>query len=279
MRINQNDRKKIHPHLYYVVLAFLFTAFSVLAQSPAAGPPAATPQTQSAQSGQLPPSEQPGVLAPGKTAQGEDKYIFGVLPNYRTAEMSGIGHPLAPKRKMIIAAKDSFAYPLVGIALIYSGIYQLQNTHPEFGQGTEGYAKRLGTSYADQVIGNFMTEGLFPVMLHQDPRYFRMSHGPVGKRLMYSISRIFVTKTDSGRSTINISELGGNAAAAGIGLSYYADSRNPKDYFENWSAQLGTDASSQILKEFWPDVKRWLYKKRHAADTAPLSEVPPGQRH
>src|SRR5690242_18940440 len=50
------------------------------------------------QPGQLPPAEQPGVKAPGKTAQGEDKRIFGVLPNYRTAEMSAKGTPISASR-------------------------------------------------------------------------------------------------------------------------------------------------------------------------------------
>ncbi|HZS53908.1 MAG TPA: hypothetical protein VFA65_05865, partial [Bryobacteraceae bacterium] len=218
MIVNQNDRKKFLLYLSHVVFAFLFTTISLFAQTPANPPSTSTPQTLPPQPGQLPPpSQQPGTPAPGKTPEGEDKYIFGVLPNYRTAEMNAIGHPLTPKQKLTIATKDSFAYPLMGIAVAYAFIYQLEDTHPEFGQGVEGYAKRLGTSYADQVIGNFMTEGIFPVILRQDPRYFRMAHGSVGKRTWYSVSRIFVTKTDSGRSIVNFSELLGNATAAGIG--------------------------------------------------------------
>jgi hypothetical protein len=141
----------------------------------------------------------------------------------------------------------------------------------------EGYAKRFATSYSDQVIGNFMTEGIYPSILRQDPRYFRMAHGSVGRRAWYSISRILVTKTDSGRSTINASELLGNATAAGIGLSYYPDNRNVPDYLQNWGTQLGTDAISQLMKEFWPDIKTWLHKKH--GDNAPMSEVPPNQSH
>lgn len=279
MVVNQTNRKNFHLLWYYVVLGFLFT-LPVLGQAPVSAPVAPTPQTQasqpSSQSGQqLPP--QPGVLAPGKTAAGEDKYIFGVLPNYRTAEMSAIGHPLTPKQKLIIATKDSFAPPLMGIAVAYAFIYQMDDSHPEFGQGVEGYAKRLGTSYCDQVVGNMMTEGIFPVLLKEDPRYFRMAHGPVSKRLWYSVSRILVTKTDSGKTTVNFAELMGNATAAGIGLSYYPDSRNAPDYLQNWGTQLGTDAFSQVLKEFWPDVKRWWHKKR--GDNAPMNEVPPGQPH
>jgi hypothetical protein len=104
-----------------------------------------------------------------------------------------------------------------------------------------------------------------------------MGHGSVGKRTWYSINRIFVTKTDAGRTTVNVSELLGNATATAIGLSYYPDSRSVPDYLQGWVTQLGTDAGSQLLKEFWPDVKRWWHKKH--GENASMSEIPPSQTH
>ncbi len=216
------------------------------------------------QPGQLPPAEQPGVHAPGKTAQGEDKRIFGVLPNYRTAEMSAEYSSISAKRKLKIATKDSFDYPLFLLAGAYAGLYQLENTHPEFGQGVKGYASRLGTNYSDQVIGNMMTEGFLPILLHEDPRYFRMGEGPKKRRVMYALSRIFVTRTDGGKSSFNFAEVLGNGIGAGIGLSYYPDNRNVAGYMQNWGIALATDASSQVLKELWPDVKKWWYTRHHA---------------
>jgi hypothetical protein len=205
----------------------------------------------------LPPKDEPGVIAPGKTAAGEDKRVLGVLPNYRTAEMSAIGRPLTAEQKLRIATKDSFDYPLVLLGAAYAGLYQLENSHPQFGQGFKGYEKRFGTSYADQVSGNMVTEGLLPILLHQDPRYFRMAEGSKARRTWYAISRIVVTRTDSGQKAFNYSEILGNGIAAGIGLSYYSDNRNAPDYLSNWGIQLATDATSQVLKEFWPDIKRW----------------------
>ena len=222
-----------------------------------------TPPDLRPEPGQLPPSQQPGVLAPGKTAQGEDKRIFGVLPNYRTAEKSAEYQPISAKRKLIIATKDSFDYPLVLLAAGYAGLYQLDDNHPQFGQGMKGYAKRLGTGYADQVIGNYLTEGFMPILLHEDPRYFRLGEGTRTHRTLYALSRIFVTRTDAGGTTFNFAEVAGNGIAAGIGLSYYSDDRNVGDFMQNWGVALATDATSQVLKEFWPDVKRWWYNKHH----------------
>ena len=230
-----------------------------------ANPPADHPPQpgQVQQPAPLPPKEEPGVPAPGKTAEGEDKRVLGVLPNYRTAEMSAVGHPLTRSQKLRIAAKDSFDYPLVILGGAYAGLYQLENSHPEFGQGAEGYFKRFGTSYCDQVTGNMLTEGFMPILLKEDPRYFRMAEGSKARRTWYALSRILVTRTDSGHATFNFAEVVGNGIDAGIGLSYYPDNRNVPDYLENWGTQLGTDAVSQVLKEFWPDVKRWWYERHH----------------
>jgi hypothetical protein len=232
-----------------------------------ANPPAERPPQpgQVQQTTPLPPKEEPGVPAPGKTPEGEDKRVLGVLPNYRTAEMSAVGRPLTAKQKLTIAAKDSFDYPLIILGGAYAALYQLEDSHPEFGQGLKGYARRFGTSYCDQVTGNMMTEGFMPILLKEDPRYFRMAEGSKTKRTLYALSRILITRTDAGKESVNFSELIGNAIDAGVGLSYYPDNRNVPDYLQNWGTQLGTDAASQVLKEFWPDVKRWWYVRHHKA--------------
>jgi len=221
------------------------------------------------QPAQLPPKEQPGVKAPDKTPEGEDKRVLGVLPNYRTAEMGAQSSPLAPKQKLGIATKDSFDYPLFLLSGAYAGIYQLENSHPEFGQGLKGYASRLGTSYSDEVIGNMLTEGFLPILLHEDPRYFRLAEGSKGRRTWYALTRIFVTHTDSGATSFNYAEVIGNGMGAGIGLAYYPDYRNAPDFMQNWGIALATDATSQVLKEFWPDVKRWWYVRHHKAQPNP----------
>ena len=228
--------------------------------------PPARGQNTPPQPGQLPAKEEPGVPGPDKTKAGEDKRVFGVLPNYRTAELSAEAQPLTPRQKMRIALKDSFDYPLIILGAAYAGLYQVENSHPEFGQGAEGYFKRFGTSYADQVDGNMLTEGIFPILLHQDPRYFRMAEGSKTKRTFYALTRIFVTRTDAGTAQVNYSELIGNGIDASIGLSYYPDNRSVGDFMENWGTELGTDATSQLLKEFWPDVKLWWYKKHHKGE-------------
>jgi hypothetical protein len=212
-----------------------------------------------------PPSPPP--IQPGQTEPpAPDKRIFGVLPNYRTANESAVYTPITAKRKFTIAAKDSFDYPLLGLSAFIAGYGQLDNSHPEFGQGFAGYGRRVGTAYADQAIGNMMTEGIFPSMLHEDPRYFRRGYGSKWSRTFYAATRVFVTKTDSGGTRFNFSEVLGNAAGTAISNAYYPDSRDVDDNVEKLASQIGIDAVSQVLKEFWPDIKHKLF---HGPDPNP----------
>jgi hypothetical protein len=221
---------------------------------PAADAPAGIAPTQPAQ-------QTPAMLPPGKR-------VLGVLPNYRTANMTPDYHPITAKQKITIALKDSFDYPLIGVGALYAGLYQLENSHPQFGQGFKGYLRRFGTSYTDQLVGNMMTEGILPIAFHEDPRYFRIGEGTKWHRTWYALTRIVVTRTDTGAKTFNFAEILGNGVAAGVGLSYYSDDRDVPDYLQNWGTQLATDAVSQVLKEFWPDIKhRYFHHNKSMAPT------------
>jgi hypothetical protein len=224
--------------------------------------------TESASQG-VSPAQQTGAQSTPATppAQGQDaeppggKRVFGVLPNYRTADASQEGTPISAGHKFLIASKDSFDYPLVLLAGAFAGLGQLADQQPSFGQGIKGYGHRLLTNYADQAMGNMFTEGLFPAMLHEDPRYFRRGTGSKWHRTGYALTRIFVTKTDSGSSRFNFSEWLGNASAVAISNAYYPDNRDFRDNATKLLEQCGTDAFSQVLKEFWPDIKRKLFHK------------------
>jgi hypothetical protein len=196
--------------------------------------------------------------------QTPDKRIFGVLPNYRTVEGTDV-EPLTVRRKFWIASKDSFDYPIYFTSGVFAGISQIENSNPSFGQGVKGYALRYATGYGDQMIGNMMTEGVFPSLLHEDPRYFRRGVGPKWGRTWYALTRILVTHTDSGNIRFNFSEVVGNSVATAISNAYNPDTRDVSENLEKLGLQLGTDAISNVLKEFWPDVKRRL----HHRDPAP----------
>jgi hypothetical protein len=194
-----------------------------------------------------------------------DKHILGIIPNFRTAVMPVNYEPLKPREKFKIAAQDSFDRGTLLLAAAFAGQSQLSNDNKAFGQGVEGYSKYFGAAYADFVVGNYMTEGIFPTVLHQDPRYFRKGTGSGLSRLGYSMGQIFWTHKDSGGGEFNYSEIFGNSAAVAVSTVYYKNSRTAHDAVSSLSVQVGVDMVTNVLKEFWPDFDN-KFRSKHAAD-------------
>jgi hypothetical protein len=253
--------------LAHAAILCLVCGLPVFAQdNPAQPPQPAQPVLPAASK----PNEDPSIQAPQEP---QDKRVFGVLPNYRTTENSIPFHRITAGQKLKIAAKDSFDWPAYITGSLFAGLYQLENSNPSFGQGTAGYFRRFGTASGDQIIGNMMTEGFMPALIHQDPRYFRLGNGEGTKkhRLVYALESIITAKMDSGHRNFNFSEWGGNAVAASIGNAYYADGRSASGTAERLLIACGTDALSNVLKEFWPDVKHWYQTRKHKDVTAPAA--------
>jgi hypothetical protein len=197
----------------------------------------------------------PGTVSDNKTTT-ESKRLFGIVPNYRTSRLPNPYVPISAREKFVIGSQDAFDRGTVMLAAAFAGEAQLTNANPSFGQGGAGYGRYFAASYADYVIGDFMTESIYPTFLHQDPRYFRKGVGSGWSRLGYAAGQILFTHNDSGRSTFNYSEVAGNATAVAISNAYYSDNRNASNAAGRLSTQLGVDAAANILKEFWPDLQK-----------------------
>jgi hypothetical protein len=222
-------------------------AFAVLFAASLSG------QTSAAQTSADPPAQQ----TPPDNPHGEnDKRVLWIIPNYRTFPFPANYKPIAPKEKFGIATQDSLDRGTVALAAAFAGEGQLTNSDASFGQGVKGYAHYFGTAYADLVVGNYMTEAIYPTILHQDPRYFRKGTGSGWSRLGYAMGQIFWTHNDSGRTQFNYSEIVGNSTAVAISMAYYPDGRNASNAVVKLGSQIGVDMTSNVLKEFWPDLRR-----------------------
>lgn len=208
-----------------------------------------------------------GSAAPDnlETQPREDKRLFGLVPNYRTSATLSPYRPITTKEKFGIASQDSFDRGTIALGAAFGGVSQITNGNPSFGQGVAGYGRYFSTAYADLVIGDYMTEAIFPALLHQDPRYFRMGCCGGWKRLGYAAGQILFTHSDTGKTQFNYSEVLGNSAAVAISNSYYADNRTASSAISKLSSQLAVDAFSNILKEFWPEISRKFSRKNRAA--------------
>jgi hypothetical protein len=191
--------------------------------------------------------------------------LFFALPNFLTLENAGQVPPLTTGQKFKVVARSSFDYVQIPWYAFLAGVSQATDSEDGFGQGAEGYGKRFGSYAADGTIENFVVGAILPSLLRQDPRYFQSGQGSFTHRAGYSISRIFVTRTDSGRQQFNYSEVFGSALASGISTYSYhpRQDRTVANALSVWGSQVGYDTITLVLKEFWPDIRRKMQKKKH----------------
>ncbi len=239
-----------------------------------AQPPATSPQKQDK------PADQPSAASNSQDQKSPDQQnrkkkkddrMFYVMPNYLTVDNQSQVLPISWKEKFAITAKGTFDPYEFGIVGVVAGIRQAENAYPGFGQGASGYAKRYGAAFADQVDGNIMSGAVFPSILRTDPRYFRRAKGRFGRRFGYAVSRVLVTRKDSGGNLFNIPEFAGNATAIAISNVYYpASDRSFTSSVSGFTVQMGIDAFGNELKEFWPDIHGYLQRRhaRHQKKTA-----------
>jgi hypothetical protein len=234
--------------------------------------------------------------AQGKVEGTSNDRLFLALPNFLTLENAGKVPPLTTAQKFKVVVRGSFdkiEFPWYGVL---SGISQAENSEPGYGQGLKGYGKRYASAFADGTIENFMTSAVLPSLLHQDPRFFQTSEGGFAHRAGYAVSRIFVTRTDSGHPQFNYSEIIGSALSAAISTNSYhprsfittrydpatntltyvhnASSRTLSNTASVWGTQVTYDTITILIKEFWPDIHRKMAHKP-AGDAAQVGNSKP----
>lgn len=190
----------------------------------------------------------------------QTKRILGIMPNFSAVSADTKLPPQTPKQKFIIAAKNSFDYSSFVIAAIQSGISFSSESYPEFGEGVGGYGKYYYHTLLDTADENFMVGGLWPVIFHQDNRYYTLGHGGFKKRAFYAATRVLVTRTDNGNQTFNASEIVGSGAAAGLSTVYYPEQyRTWTKVGQKWLTSCIIDSANFTFKEFWPDINRKFF--------------------
>jgi hypothetical protein len=150
--------------------------------------------------------------------------VLGVIPNYYVSYESNPA-PLSPKQKLHLGLRtlvDPTTFAAVGIT---AGIQQEMNSYHQYGQGSEGYAKRFGAAYGTAASNILITSVLAESAFHQDPRYFYSGQGTRGQRAWYAIRSAFRAKGDNGKWQPPYAGLIGTIAAAEVSQSFYPGSR------------------------------------------------------
>jgi len=179
----------------------------------------------------------------------EKQRVFGIIPNfYVTYDPNPV--PLTTGLKFKLALKaDTDVMTFVGVAFM-GGIYQAADL-PDYGQGAEGYAKRVGAGYADSTSDIFLGGAILPWLFRQDPRYFYQGTGTKRSRLFHAISSPFVCRGDNGKRQPNYSSMGGDLGSGAISNLYYPESnRGAKLLFGGFLITTGVRVVDGLVQEF-----------------------------
>jgi hypothetical protein len=194
--------------------------------------------------------------------QQEKQRIAGVVPNFNVSYNSDAA-PLSRKQKLHLAFRTATDPVSFVVAAFDAGLSQAEDDFTGYGQGAQGYAKRFGASYADNFDGTMLGNAIFPILLKQDPRYFRRGEGSFTSRFLYSISTTVWCKNDSGSHGPNYSNILGNLTAGGISNLYYpASDRGAGLTFERGLTVTAYGAFGGIFNEFWPDIAKKIFKDK-----------------
>jgi hypothetical protein len=205
----------------------------------------------------------PSTASPASPAISNDR-ILGVIPNFQTvSDPHKEVKPLTVKQKFQLFAKETVDPFTVGAAVAGAALSQAHNDDPKYGQGTGPYAERFGAAIADITTQNFFSDAVMASLLHEDPRYFRL--GPdfgFWHRLGYSLSRVMITRTDAGSNSFNYAGILGMSMGIALSNAYYpASSVNASEVGYRFGTSLVASALSNILPEFWPDMRQKLRRK------------------
>ena len=193
----------------------------------------------------------------------QSKRMFGVVPNFAAVDANTILPPLTVGGKFKLATQDSVDYSSFLWAGIIAGQSRALRADPELGHGMAGYGRYYWRAFADQASGSYFTEAIVPAITHEDPRYYTLGHGGFFRRTGYAISRVVVTKTDSGGRSFNYSEVVGNALEAGLSTAYYPpEQRGWGNTGLNYISQIEAAVTNNIFREFWPDIRKKFFRAK-----------------
>ena len=196
-----------------------------------------------------------------------------------SATIGSVGYtPLTARCKLNLFLKQTYS-PYTFVAAGFQATWaQAMGQWPHYGGGMQGWGKRFGATLADTESRRFIQTYALSTVLHQDPRYFSSGKRAFIARVWYSTTRVVVTKNDNGDNTFNSSEFLGALLSSALQNGYYpTDNRTFGDTMNRFGGALGSDAITDLLREFTPDMKR-LFRKHAPKKIRKIEEklpIPP----
>jgi hypothetical protein len=189
-------------------------------------------------------------------------FLTGMLPVGVALAADASDPPLSVGAKFRLHAVSTASPGFVVETAAYAGVLHWMNTPAEWGQGSAQYGKRVASAGGATAIRNVFAFALDST-LGEDPRYRRSGHGTFLSRVGHAAREIAVTRTDSGRERFATWRFGSAVGAACLSNAWYPDRLNTfSSGLEQGFATVGLDLLGNLASEFWPDMKRIVFRRR-----------------
>jgi len=208
--------------------------------------------------------------APGATplpafAAGAAQASGAVAPKYtKYIPPNETAQPITAQDKVVIGLRDLVSVENVLAWVTVAGYEQAVNGAPNYGTNSMAFGQRFGASVARETSQGLFTDCVFSPLLHMDPRYYEEgSQYNFFHRVVYAATRVIISKTDSGKTTVNSSLLLGYAASTALSNVYYPQiNRNFHDSALEYGGSLGGAAIGFLVEEFVDDTLHALHLKK-----------------
>jgi hypothetical protein len=204
----------------------------------------------------------PGTILEDTPAEstGADSGVIGA-PSIAPKATQPVGFkPLTASERLRLYLKRTYGPLSIVQSAAGAGISQWRGAPKEWKQGAEAYGDRFGNSYAKHVIRGTLEYGA-SAMLHEDNRYVPSLDTGFLKRTRHAIASTFVARNDAGHEHFAYSRFGSALGAAFISRIWQPPSRNGAgDGLYSFGITMANGMGWDILREFWPDVRRGFKK-------------------
>lgn len=149
---------------------------------------------------------------------------------------------------------------LIGAAMS-AAIDQVNNEVPEWGQGAEGFGKRMGWRAAS-FTSQYLVEYGVSTVLHEDTNYYRCTCGGFFPRTGHALFSNLTARRGDGHRVFSISRPVAAYSSGAVLIAFTPDRytvRGDGIRYGNW--QFASGFALNIFREFWPDIRHGVFRR------------------
>ena len=160
--------------------------------------------------------------------------------------------PMTQAQRLRYYFNSTFSLSTLAVAAAGAGTLQLWNIPKEWGQGAEGYGRRMGDLYGQHIIVQTLMYGSSS-LLHEDNHYFRSGKSGLWPRLRYAAMSALITRRDDGSTRFAYTRIGSFAAGAFISRAWQPRSiTSAGDGAVNFGSFVAVQVGFNVAREFFP---------------------------